>query len=76
MKLVEIKHKVNELFESEFMDSKEMTDLDHILLKFVKELQDFFGYNDGEPLDEDGIKFVIELFRLRMLESHGVYEDE
>lgn len=42
---------------------------------FIEKMNDEFGYNDGEPLDEDGIEFVIQLMKHKWWLANAVCEE-
>lgn len=72
MKHSELVKKSTEMRHSQFLKSHEMRFLDREVEDFIKKINDFFGYNDGEPLDEDGVKFVTDYLKLNMQISLGI----
>ena len=76
MKLSEIESKIQSMVESEYFKEDEIKFLTNHIMKFNKDLSDYFGNNDGEALDTDAIEFVIQLTKLRMLQMLGEYEEE
>lgn len=75
MQLRKLETKVRTMTDSEFFKTDELKFIEEKILSFVNKINDYFGDNDGEALDEDGIAFVVELLRLRMLEANGVFEE-
>jgi len=76
MKLSELEDKYLELKSSEFLKSHEFNFLDTKITFFIKEVNDEFGYNDGEPLDEDGIKFITTLLEIKWKLGNNIFEEE
>ncbi len=71
-----IENKLTEMKKCEFLQSKQFNTLDSKTAFFIKEINDVFGYNDGEPLDEVGIEFVIQLMKYKWMLSNAVYEED
>src|SRR3989304_3860659 len=61
MKQKDLDKKINHMLDSEFLQDEELNKLNNAINDWMKTLDDIFGDNDGEPLDEDGIKFVTDL---------------
>ena len=60
---------------SEFLNNTELNDVEILIDKFVKDVNDLFGYNDGEPLVGDGVEFVITLLKLKLFEANVIFEE-
>lgn len=75
MKHDELVKKIAEMRHSEFLRPNEQKFIDKETEKFIKKINEFFGDNDGEPLDETGIKFVMDYLKLQMKLSLGVVDD-
>lgn len=71
----QLEHKIQEMMSSEFLHNPEIINLEILIDKYVKEINDMFGYNDGEPLEEDGVEFVITLLKLKLYEANAIYEE-
>jgi len=61
--------------KSEFLQDYHQFILDKKTDLFIMEMNDKFGYNDGEPLEADGIEFVIQLMKLKWMLANAVYEE-
>lgn len=75
MKQEELENKLTEMKKCEFLQSEQFNTLDSKTAFFIKEMNDVFGYNDGEPLDEDGIEFVIQLMKYKWMLANAVCEE-
>lgn len=76
MKQEEVEDKIVEMVESEFMKSNELTSLTNKIDIFIKDCNNnLFGYNDGEPLEEDGLQFVLELIKYKWMLANAIYEE-
>lgn len=75
MNSLELASKIKQMLESEFLNKEEMTNVNEKVDAFIKDLNDDFGYNDGEPLEEDGIKFVVELITLKWKLVNAVVDE-
>jgi len=75
MKQEEIENKLTEMEKCEFLKTSEFNSLDIKISFFIKEVNDIFGDNDGEPLEKDGIDFVIELMKYKWMLANAVYEE-
>lgn len=71
----QLEAKINAMQKSEFLQDYHQFILDKKTDDFIKEMNDEFGYNDGEPLEEDGIEFVIQLMKLKWMQANAVYEE-
>ena len=67
-------NKLNELKSTGFISEEQFLMIDRYTNELIKGLNDVFGYNDGEPLDQDGIKFVVEVLTLKWKLANAVYE--
>ncbi len=77
MKQSEIEDKVTEMLQSEFLKSDEIDLLADKIDTFIKDSNNnIFGYNDGEPLDAEGLEFVMELIRYKWMLANAIYEEE
>lgn len=74
MKREEIEQKIQELQDSEYLSSEDADKVMKEVDNFIKLLNDYFGYNDGEPLDEDGINFIIEYLLNKWKLVNNIYE--
>lgn len=61
--------------KSEFLQDCHLFPLNKKTDDFINEMNDEFGYNDGEPLEADGIEFVIQLMKLKWMLANAVYEE-
>lgn len=68
--------KIKTMLESEYLKPDELKFVNFETTRFIKTLADFFGYNDGEPLDEDAVKYVITLLNLKMKNYFGLVDEE
>jgi len=75
MKQKDLDKKINHMLDSEFLQDEELNKLNNAINDWIKTLDDIFGDNDGEPLDEDGIKFVTDLLKYRLLEHNAVLQE-
>jgi len=75
MKQKDLDKKINHMLDSEFLKEEEMNKLNNAINDWMKTLDDIFGDNDGEPLDEDGIKFVTDLLKYRLMEHNVVLQE-
>jgi len=75
MKQKDLDKKINHMLDSEFLQDEEMNKLNNAINDWMKTLDDIFGDNDGEPLDEDGIKFVTDLLKYRLMEHNVVLQE-
>ena len=67
------KSELNEMLSSEFFNKDELAFFeDSLIPETIEDLRSEFGFNDGEPLDEDGILFFVKLLTYRLLEAHGI----
>jgi len=68
----EIKH----MIETQFFPEDQMAFITTILIPdTIEKIRDEFGYNDGEPLDQDGIDFIVEIFKLNLYLTHTIFEE-
>lgn len=72
----QLEAKINVMQKSEFLQDYHQFILDKKMAVFIKEMNDEFGYNDGEPLEEDGIEFVVQFMKLSWMLANAVYEEE
>ena len=75
MKQIDIEHAIIKMQTSEFIQKEQLTILNDKTDVFIKKMNDVFGYNDGEPLEEDGIEFVMQLMRYKWMLTNGVCEE-
>ena len=75
MKQKDLDKKINHMLDSEFLQDEELNKLNNAINDWMKTLDDIFGDNDGEPLDEDGIKFVTDLLKYRLMEHNVVLQE-
>ena len=75
MKQIDIEHAITKMQTSEFIQEDQLKILNEKTDAFIKEMNDEFGYNDGEPLEEDGIEFVMQLMRYNWMLTNGVCEE-
>lgn len=75
MKQIDIEHAITKMQTSEFIQEDQLKILNEKTDAFIKEMNDEFGYNDGEPLEEDGIEFVMQLMRYKWMLTNGVCEE-
>ena len=68
----EIRHHMN----TDFIEKEQLLIVESILDEMIGRIDNVFGDNDGEPLDEDGIKFITKLLELKWKLSNAVYEDD
>ena len=71
-----LQNKLIEMKESGFMKPDEYSQVYSKIKEFIDSVGDLFGYNDGEPLDEDGIKFVLEVVELKWKLTNGIYDED
>lgn len=74
MKQEELQKKLDELKLSGFIPDENFLMVDRYANELIKGLNDVFGYNDGEPLEEDGIKFVLEVIKYKWWLTNAVCE--
>ena len=75
MKEAEIENALTKMQTSEFLQEKQLDILNKKTDAFINEMNDAFGYNDGEPLEEDGIEFVMQLMRYKWMLANGVCQE-
>lgn len=75
MKQIDIEHAITKMQTSEFLQEDQLKILNEKTDVFIKEMNDAFGYNDGEPLEEDGLEFVMQLMRYKWMLVNGVCEE-
>lgn len=71
--LEQLETKLKDMLDSEFIGKEELLATESIIGETIGEINNVFGYNDGEPLDEDGIKFILEVIRLKWMIANAVY---
>lgn len=67
--------RIKSMLESGYFKNEEIRFLNQTIDKFCKDLDEFFGDNDGERLDTDSINFIYTLLKLKMFEHFGEYTD-
>lgn len=72
----ELENEIHKMMTSEYMEDIELGQLSRKCDEFIEINNGVFGDNDGEPLDEDGIKFVLKLLELKWKLANAVYEDD
>ncbi|KKN76219.1 hypothetical protein LCGC14_0372450 [marine sediment metagenome] len=75
MKQKQLEDALAKMEQSEFLKD-EFSIVDAKVDTFIREVNDFFGYNDGEPLDQDGIKFIITVLELKWKLANAIYEED
>lgn len=75
MKQETIESILDKMKGSEFLQEHQFLLLDSKSNEFIKQVNEIFGFNDGEPLDEDGIEFVMQLIRYKWFLANAVYEE-
>lgn len=73
--LEQLETKLKDMLDSEFIGKEELLATESIIGETIGEINNVFGYNDGEPLDEDGIKFILEVIRLKWMITNAVYDE-
>lgn len=71
----EIEIEIHNMLTSEFINDIELGFVSRKCDEFITESGKIFGDNDGEPLDADGIKFVLKLLELKWKLANAVYEE-
>ena len=72
----QLENKLEEMVKSEFIEPNELGLVRVECNNFIEKVNDIFGYNDGEPLDQDGLKFVLEMLELKWKLTNAIYEDD
>ena len=76
MKQEEVENKIVEMLQSEFLKSDEIDPLSDKIDAFIKDSNNnIFGYNDGEPLELDGLEFVLQLIKYKWMLANAIYEE-
>ena len=66
---------INRMMKSEFLQKEHLDAIDSEIDKWITFLENLFGDNDGEPLEEDGIKFVTDLLKYRLMDYFSVLQE-
>ena len=71
----ELVAKIDFMMKSEFLQPEQIKSIDEEMDKWIKFLDDEFGDNDGEQLGEEGINFIISLFKYRLMDNYCVLQE-
>lgn len=71
----ELVAEINRMMKSEFLQKKELTIIDLEMDKWINFLDNLFGDNDGEKLEEEGINYISTLFKYRLMDYFAVLQD-
>ncbi len=72
----QIVDKLTEMQKSMFFDEHEFRLIDSFSTEFIKNINEIFGDNDGEQLDECGIEHVLDFLKHKWMLTNGVVDDE
>lgn len=75
LKVEQIEKKILELQNGEYLRSEELDFVKKEVDKIIKTFNDFFGYNDGEPLDIDGVEFIITYLKLKWYVTNAIVKE-
>lgn len=75
MQQEQLENELSKLRKTEFIMISNFSMVDSFIDDFIRKVNDEFGYNDGEPLENDGIKFILKMIELKWKIANAI-EDE